>query len=148
MNDVTDRVRQEALLVTHPRHRQVLLEALDEIERLRAAASRAAPGHTDLMVTPESLDAFLERNPPEADEKVSRAAAKDCPAERLKNESREMLSAERLQQIARKLRTYVGIYPGDKEALRMAEDCDRAAAPVGSETIPDDAWKPCPDEAE
>ena len=26
-----------------------------------------APGHTDLMVSPESIDAFLEANPPPAD---------------------------------------------------------------------------------
>lgn len=34
--DISDRLRQEALIVTHPRHKQVLLDALDEIERLRA----------------------------------------------------------------------------------------------------------------
>lgn len=28
--------------------------------------ARTAPGHTDLMVTPESIDAFLEANPPPA----------------------------------------------------------------------------------
>ena len=36
MNDeIVDRIRKEALIVTHPRHRQVLLDALDEIEGLR-----------------------------------------------------------------------------------------------------------------
>lgn len=32
-------------------------------DKLRAALSNSAPGHTDLMVSPESIDAFLKENP-------------------------------------------------------------------------------------
>jgi hypothetical protein len=33
--------------------------------------SRYAPGHTDLMVTPESIDAWLEANPPPEDTQMT-----------------------------------------------------------------------------
>lgn len=33
--------------------------------------SREAPGHTDLMVTPESIDAWLEANPPPEDTQMT-----------------------------------------------------------------------------
>lgn len=37
----------------------------DEILRLRAElAAIKAPGHTDLMVSPEGIDAFIEKYPP------------------------------------------------------------------------------------
>lgn len=49
------------------RSQAVLLIELEEIRALAAVASRPAPveppGMTDLMVTPESLDAFMEANP-------------------------------------------------------------------------------------
>lgn len=35
-------------------------------DRAALSSSSPAPGHTDLMVTPESIDAFLEANPPPA----------------------------------------------------------------------------------
>lgn len=38
------------------------------------------------------------------------------------------MTPERLQQIARKLRTYAAIYTGDKEAREMARDCEAASA--------------------
>lgn len=38
------------------------------------------------------------------------------------------LTAERLRHIARKLRTYAGIYDGDKEARAMVDDCEHAAS--------------------
>lgn len=37
------------------------------------------------------------------------------------------MTAEELRHIARKLRTYVAIYTGDKEARRMAKRCDEIA---------------------
>lgn len=34
---------------------------------IRAMSASEAPGHTDLMVSPESLDEYLEKNPPPED---------------------------------------------------------------------------------
>jgi len=40
-------------------------------------AENEAPGHTDLMVSPESIDAFLEANPPPADLKLEARTLRD-----------------------------------------------------------------------
>ena len=45
-------------------YRRKLVDAIPEAaEALAALRSTFAPGHTDLMVTPESIDAFMEANP-------------------------------------------------------------------------------------
>jgi hypothetical protein len=56
------------------------------IERARAALAQdaahpspeEAPGHTDLMVSPESIDAFLEANPLPAAEETAEAVCLEC----------------------------------------------------------------------
>lgn len=48
----------------------------DAEELLRSARS---PGHTDLMVTPESIDAYMKDNPMEAQDEGAAGEIKSCP---------------------------------------------------------------------
>ncbi|MDZ5448923.1 Lar family restriction alleviation protein [Labrys sedimenti] len=58
------------------------------------------------------------------------------------------IDADHLNGIARKLRTYAGIYTGDKEAREMANWCERAAAalphPAREAIAMSVELKPCP----
>ena len=57
--DLLTRLRDEF----DPRPFQTAQAAANEIERLRAQIA-PKPTHTDLMVSPEAIDAFLDANPP------------------------------------------------------------------------------------
>lgn len=50
-----------------------------------AAPVDAAPGHTDLMVTPESLDAWLEKNPPPEFPSTPAPIAEDVHVDRIED---------------------------------------------------------------
>jgi len=58
-----ERKRRDALRVAQRKVDPAQMELEDAI-----AQSRAAPGHTDLMVTPEATDEFLLLNPPPCDD--------------------------------------------------------------------------------
>lgn len=60
-----ERVADRALqLGRRPTRAEILMCASDWAALAKTASSPAGPGHTDLMVTPESLDAFLSDNSP------------------------------------------------------------------------------------
>lgn len=61
MDDITNRIRKEAALVTHPKHKQVLLDALAEIERLRAAAVGATVGADVIRAAEQAFDCMCLR---------------------------------------------------------------------------------------
>jgi len=68
MSDLTDRMRTCAAFLTGRQIEGISERALDDAADLLIEASNAleaatAPGHTDLMVTPESIDAFVAANP-------------------------------------------------------------------------------------
>jgi hypothetical protein len=69
-------VGTDAVLIVAGGAAYALRDALNEI--LEGVPTPEAPGHTDLMVTPESIDAWLVENPPPEDEVIGLTDAKTC----------------------------------------------------------------------
>lgn len=67
-------------------HKTIEQRTLETLERIETILDRAfpAPGHTDLMVSPEAIDEVLEVNAIDADEPYFGVPHEEAPAETTK----------------------------------------------------------------